>query len=731
MLTGKLAIVSNRLPIRIDRDARAFRPSIGGLATALRRVAATGDVTWYGWPGEVVAGADVAWVEPELAARRLVPIHLTAQETTRYYDGFANGVIWPLFHYLLEKVNLDAENDWREYVRVNERFADVVAGTFDGNTVWVHDYHLAILPRLIRARAPEKRVGFFLHVPFPSEQVFRVLPWREQLLLGMLGADVIGFQTAQDAHHFVKACVQVLGVEFALDVLSFEQRQIRVGAYPIGVDARSLARDVADEAVQREAAGLRADPKAEWLMLGVDRLDYTKGIRRHILALAKLFERDRGLASKIKLVQVAAPTRGSTPAYAAFRRELHELVGRINATFGTLHQHPIHLLERTLSPRELLPLYAAADVMLVTPNRDGMNLVAKEYVACRHADDGVLVLSEFAGAAAEMTEALVVNPNDLHGMAATIERAMHMPAREKKARMQALRRKVFAHDVDAWCDDFLNDLASAAQPPAHLAPEPPARVAAGLQEAPALIVMLAYDGTLLPHATAPELAAPDEPLVELLAKLAARPRTRVAIVSGRTREELSRWLGHLEADLFAEHGFFQRIAGESRWTPAWEVSEAWKDAVRPVFAEITRRTVGTFTEEKVTGIAWHHRSADAELAAQRVRELRERLEPFERAFTIEIVGGAKVLEARVRGVGKRIAASRVLLGRPSNAFVVAVGDDWMDEELFRALPPDAISIHVGGGPSCAAYRVGDSDAVRAFLQRLVAAAPPSRHRGPP
>ncbi|KYF56948.1 glycosyl transferase family 1, partial [Sorangium cellulosum] len=683
---SRLLIVSNRLPVtvHVDQGDVSVVPSAGGLVTAMRSPHERHGGLWLGWPGDVscLGAAQRAALEEQLRQLGTVPVHLTPVEVKRYYDGFSNGVLWPLFHYLTEKVHLDARRDWETYREVNERFTEaIVAQHRPGDRVWIHDYQLTLVPAMLRQRIPDARIGFFLHIPFPAAEVFRSLPWREQVLRGMLGADVVGFHTASYRYHFVYSAARVLGLDPDLETLAVEGREVRLGVHPISIDVDEFVRLARDEEVRAEARRIRERAQGRKIVLGIDRLDYTKGIPRRMLAIERFLEREPEPRSKVRFIQLAVPTREKVDAYADFRRTVNELVGRINGSYATLDDVPIHFLHRSMPMSEVVALYLAADVMMVTPLRDGMNLVCKEYVASRIDDTGALVLSEFAGAAAELIEALPVNPYDIDSVAATIKRALVMPPSEQRVRMQALRRRVVTHDVHRWAHRFLNDLerACSAAPEVGAARRrtdaPQLNTIASARSAPSLVVMLDYDGTLVPLAPMPELAPPDEELIADLRELAARPRTQVHVVSGRPREDLDRWLGELPICLHAEHGFFSRAAPGEPWVALREASLDWKPRVRDILQGFVDRTAGSFIEEKVASIAWHYRSADPELASQMAREVPAKLEEVLRERDLELIPGRKVLEVRLRGVNKGAIVPRVLATVPPEAMVVALGDD--------------------------------------------------------
>jgi trehalose 6-phosphate synthase/phosphatase len=462
----KTIIVSNRLPLTIENGPEGVRikRSSGGLATAIASSEAIAASIWIGWPGGTrgLNPKDMATVRQRLADEHAVPVDLTDREVEGFYERFSNGAVWPLFHYMPSQLPLRVEG-WDEYYRVNQKFAQAVVEHYQpGSHVWVHDYQLMLVPNFVREQLPDARIGFFLHIPFPGAEIFAVLPHREDILQGLLGADLIGFHTARYRQHFETALLRLLGRNTRNGMVKVGNREVRIGVFPISVNASQFEQRAASPEVMEEVELLRSDGCK--LLVGVDRLDYTKGIPRRLLSFEYLLETVPEWRGKVRLVQVAVPSREHVGAYRRFRSEVNNLVGSINGRFGTPHWTPVHYLFRSVPETQLLALYRAADVMLVTPIRDGMNLVAKEFVATRSDNDGVLLLSEFAGAAAELTHAVIVNPFDVEATARQIDMALRMRKTERTSRMRSLRETVFHYDVDRWMREFITSLRELGEP---------------------------------------------------------------------------------------------------------------------------------------------------------------------------------------------------------------------------------------------------------------------------
>jgi trehalose 6-phosphate synthase len=468
-------VVANRLPVDLERlpdGTTAWKRSPGGLVTALEPLLRRQRGAWVGWPG-VVDDDDVDGYEEPIVQDDITlhPVHLSSDDVAQYYEGFSNATLWPLYHDVIVKPIYHREW-WDRYVEVNRRFAEATSRTAaPGGTVWVQDYQLQLVPKMLRTMRPDLTIGFFLHIPFPPVELFMQLPWRTDIIEGLLGADLVGFHLAGGAQNFLYLSRALLGantsrgavgVRSRLGEVQLGSRRVHVGAFPISIDSRALDHAARNRNIRRRAREIRAElGNPRKILLGVDRLDYTKGIDVRLKAFSELLAEGRAKRDDTVLVQLATPSRERVESYQILRSDIERQVGHINGEYGEVGHPVVHYIHRPVPRDELIAFYVAADVMLVTPLRDGMNLVAKEYVACRNDLGGALVLSEFTGAAAELRQAYLVNPHDLEGVKDAIEAALNQPVEEGRRRMRSMRRQVLAHDVDRWARSFLDALAEA------------------------------------------------------------------------------------------------------------------------------------------------------------------------------------------------------------------------------------------------------------------------------
>lgn len=721
-------MVSNRLPVTYDRDGDGFRlkPSSGGLAAALAGLPRDDNFVWVGWVGDVVADAHQAAVREELIAQRLAPVFLSAADERAFYKSTCNEVLWPLFHYFVSNVDYRPEA-WEAYVQVNQQFADaVLAQCGDGEaTVWIHDFHLMLLPRLLRQRRPDLAIGFFLHTPFPSSETYRLLPPREAVLQGLLGADHIAFHTSDYALHFRRACLRVLGLPSAHDEVEFEGRRVRLGVHPIGPDTGHFTRWLEAPETQQQFDTLQQSYAKTKLVLGVERLDYSKGVLLKLDAFERFLSRNPEHAASVAMLQVIVPSRLQSPEYQQLKSRIEQRVAEINGRHGKPGVVPVQYMHRGVSPAELTALYRFAHLAMVTPMRDGMNLVAQEYVFCQLDSNGMLLLSEFAGAAQVLSGAILVNPWDIERTAQAIEDGLAMRVSDRRTRMQAMRRRVETLDCRTWAQGCLSALRTAAlkrREESGVQRVDDATFAALTQRAdpaPRRVLLLDYDGTLREISRRPALAVPPDELLQLLAGLAAAPRVQVHVVSGRDRDTMADWLGSLPIWLCAEHGYAMRAPG-GEWRARTDVDLSWMGRVRELLDKLTDDVPHSFVEGKAASLAWHYRLADLDYGSWRARELQNALEQLLANEPAEVLHGNAVIEVRSATVHKGVYAREVLDAAPAGAFVLALGDDRTDDDMFKVLPPDAVTVRVGarrGQPTT--LSVPSPAHARALLHRLL------------
>ena len=678
----RLVIASNRLPFTVEsvRSRLELRTTTGGLASALAAVHQHGDNVWVGWPGDCSALDERARAELDvtLEQRRFVPIALSGRELVDYYDGICNAALWPVLHYQLERLPLNF-SPFEAYRAVNERFADALISRHrPGDILWIHDYHLMLVPAMVRRRLPDAQIGFFLHTPFPAGDVFRVLPWRRELLDGILGATLVGFQTAGDAANFGATLRGLMGYHVDASGVIADGRRVDFGTYPVGIDADRLR-----DGGRPTRRFTRTDCR---LFVGVDRLDYTKGIPLRLAAFERLLAAHQSLRGGVQLLQVAVPSREHVPAYGTLRREVEALIARVNVRFGTPSWTPVRYFPESLPPADLAALYRAADVMLVTSLRDGMNLVAKEFVSSRDDEDGVLVLSELTGAAGELQEALTVNPYSVDDLVDTMVHALEMDPEERRSRMVALRLRTSGHTVQNWADRFTSDINAATtgclNRPAAAAETIRASIERGIQ----VSLALPFEGVLVPDARDASRAGPDPELMHLLHELTLRSGVTVHLVTGFDHELIDEWFDRVPAVLWAEHGLWRREAGGRRWRlTQWTASE-WVDDVRQLMEQFVTSTPGAFVEARATALTWHFGRADTALGQSQAQTLAALLQDAADFLGYEVTVGAGLVEVRAAGLSLHRTVQKIIEMNQSHqvAFVGGAGDAAAIREALRA-----------------------------------------------
>ncbi|MFD2823391.1 bifunctional alpha,alpha-trehalose-phosphate synthase (UDP-forming)/trehalose-phosphatase [Lacinutrix iliipiscaria] len=729
---NKTIIVSNRLPLQviIHQNTLKIIPSVGGLATGMKSVHAEGNGIWVGWSGipeEELSTELSEKVAKEIRKEKCVSVPLTLDDVEEYYEGFSNKALWPLFHYFMEYTGFE-EHEWEAYKRVNQKFAEIVLENIDdGDTVWVHDYQLLLLPQLIKDKKPNITIGFFLHIPFPSYEIFRTFPWRKEILSGMLGADLIGFHTYDYERHFLSSVKRILRLDAHFNQISYHDRLIKVDSFPMGIDydkfynaalEHSSNSKEKSELYRRLHEHISEDKK---LILSIDRMDYTKGIPNRIKAFEYFLHKFPEYKEKVRLVMLAVPSRSNVTQYKKLKRETDELVGRINGKFATVSWTPIWYFYRSMPFDKLIDLYISSDVALITPLRDGMNLVAKEYVATRINNDGVLILSEMAGASLEMNEALIINPNSFEDFANNLKRALTMPLKDQKSRMKFLQKRLKRYNVEKWAKEFLKSLEETNELKSNiitkkLLGEYENNLVNDFNKKKKKLLLLDYDGTLIGFKDNPQDAEPDDELYNILDKLQEKEDTSLVLVSGRDKETFKKWFGHKQYTLITDHGVW--LYQNNEWTALERPKTDWMQSIKPILETFVDRTPGTFIETKKYSLAWHYRMTDPELAKIRTIELNTVLTSMVANNDLSILKGNKVIEIKSSNVNKGRAVSRYLMQQDYD-FITVIGDDWTDEYMFEEAPDWAYTIKVGFTKTKAMYQIKDPEQVRQLLNKLI------------
>ncbi|KAB2623534.1 alpha,alpha-trehalose-phosphate synthase 1-like [Pyrus ussuriensis x Pyrus communis] len=719
----RLLVVANRLPvsaIRRGEDSWSLEMSAGGLVSALLGVKEF-EARWIGWAGvNVPDEIGQKALTRALADKRCIPVFLDEEIVHQYYNGYCNNILWPLFHYLgLPQEDRLAttrsfQSQFAAYKKANQMFADVVNEHYEeGDVVWCHDYHLMFLPKCLKDYDSKMKVGWFLHTPFPSSEIHRTLPSRSELLRAVLAADLVGFHTYDYARHFVSACTRILGLEGTPEGVEDQGRLTRVAAFPIGIDSDRFIRGLEVPDIQKHIKELKERFAGRKVMLGVDRLDMIKGIPQKLLAFEKFLEENPTWREKVVLLQIAVPTRTDVPEYQKLTSQVHEIVGRINGRFGTLIAVPIHHLDCSLDFHALCALYAVTDVALVTSLRDGMNLVSYEFVACQDAKRGVLILSEFAGAAQSLgAGAILVNPWNITEVANSIAQALNMDSEEREKRHKHNFSHVTAHTAQEWAETFvseLNDTVVAAQLRTRQVPPPLANKDAiqSYLQANNRLIILGFNATLTESVDTPERRGDQikemelklhPELKETLSALCNDPTTTIVVLSGSERKVLDNNFGELDMWLAAENGMFLRLTkGDWMTTMPEHVNMEWVNSVEHVFEYFKERTPRSHYERRQTSLVWNYKYADVDFGRLQARDMLQHLwtGPISNA-SVDVVQGSRSVEVRAVGVTKGAAIDRILgeivhsksMTSPID-YVLCIGHFLgKDEDVYTFFEPD-------------------------------------------
>jgi trehalose 6-phosphate synthase/phosphatase len=732
----RLVIVSNRLPVTVveENHVLQFKESVGGLATGLssyvnslkKNPSGNSNYLWVGWPGinlpEKKQQELVSKLEKDFSC---YPVFLPGQVIEKFYHGLCNKTIWPLFHYFPSLTSYDEEL-WNNYKQVNEIFCEVLSKILlPGDVLWIHDYHFMLLPGMIRQRFPDVPIGFFLHIPFPSFELFRILPseWRKEILKGLLGANLVGFHTYDYTLHFLRCVQRILGLENDLGQMVFKGRIIKAETFPMGISFEKFQDSSCRPEVREEMETLKGAFEGKKTILSVDRLDYTKGIAKRLQGYEEFLNRYPSWRGRVTLILVVVPSRIKVEHYQLMKRQIDEKVGEINGKFGNINWTPILYSYRYLPESQLLALYNICDVALITPLRDGMNLVAKEFVSCKSNKKGVLILSEMAGASKETVEAIIINPNYVKEIASALEEALEMPEEEQIRRNEKMQIRLSRYDVDRWAEDFIQSIQSVVDDQRSkeiklLGREQRKTLVDAYKSASKRLIFSDYDGTLVPFAEHPNLAKPDKRLYDLLEKLTKDAKNDFVLISGRSKNTLQEWFGDYKVGMVAEHGVWIKKK-EGEWKNPKNLKKSWMDKIQPILEVYADRIPGSFVEIKEFSLVWHFRMADPEIASLKAKELVDVLVNFTANIDVQILPGNKIIEVRNAGINKG-DASQHWLTKGGYDFIMAMGDDLTDEDLFKSMPESAYSLKVGSDKSLARFIIKDSNDALDLLEEMLA-----------
>jgi len=731
----RLLIVSNRLPFSVkeENERMKFEETTGGLVTgisayldSLKGSSFTKlEHLWIGWPGIAISKKILNEVmEKCLSEFRAYPVLVSKNEMDNFYLGFCNKTLWPLFHCFPAYAVFD-EDFWKYYRGVNEIFSNTIIKILEPDDIlWIHDYHLMLLPKLIRDKFPEIPIGFFLHIPFPPYEVFRLLPkvWRKEILDGLLGADLIGFHINEYTQNFLRCILRISGYENNIGEINIGDRVVKADTFPMGIQFKKFFDAMDDPKIQKEREALRqafGDIKA---ILSVDRLDYTKGILNRLSGYELFLEKNPDWHKKLIFILITVPSRIGIESYQRMKNKIDELVGKINSRFGSVDWIPINYQYKYLPFEQLVSLYSVSDVCLITPLMDGMNLIAKEYIASRKDETGVLILSEMAGASKELGEAIIINPNHKEDIAEAIKKALEMPVEEQKKRNEIMQKRLSGYDVVKWADEFIQALLETNEQAKKLnakllSPSERKKMIEDFKNTNSRIIFLDYDGTLVPFAEEPRKAKPDEEVIKLLKLISEYPQTELVLTSGRDQVTVTDWFGMLNIAMVAEHGVWIKEKNRE-WKLIKPLTNDWKPKLLPLLKMYADRLPFSFIEEKEFSLVWHYRKADPEMASIRAKELMDDLISLTANIDIQISQGSKVIEIRNSGINKGVAGT-YFISKGKYDFVLAIGDDWTDEDLFKILPIKSYSIKAGISPSYAKFNLRDYREVRQLINEFL------------
>ncbi|MCD4769095.1 MAG: bifunctional alpha,alpha-trehalose-phosphate synthase (UDP-forming)/trehalose-phosphatase [Bacteroidales bacterium] len=732
----RLFIASNKLPVKIFQgsDGPSIESDGRGTIYGLEEFYEKFDAHWIGHTGlddYEFSPEEELTLTDKLKELRCIPLFPELTDYQKSLHGFSKNTLWPLFHYFTENTTYN-DDEWDSYVRINELYANKLCEILeDEDILWIHDFHLLLLSGMVQQKKPNVSIGLFIHIPFPSFEIFRLLPWRNEILDGILGADLVGFHVFDYVRHFMSSVRRLKGYDTTFNLISIDERTMKADVFPKGIDFDTFTSEVRQinslnnidkSAVQKQIETLFIKKKKRKIILSIDPLDYTKGIPQRLMAFEFFLQNYPSYLEKVSLVLLALPSGESTKSYNVIKKKVDELVGRINGLYGTIAWTPIIYLNQEFSINELITLYAFSDIALILPFRDGMNMVAKEFVASRLDGKGVLILSELAGASKELHEAILVNPNNLSEIADAICNAIEMPVAEQIMRNDVMTERLRRYTIERWANEFISSLNGVKKLQQinltrKITESKITEIISDYRIAKKRILFLDYDGTLSWFKKNPEDAKPDKELYSILNNLTTDTNNTLVIISGRDKETLSRWFKKNDKIHFiAEHGVWLKEPGK-KWNMMEQIDNEWKESILPLLEYYVDQTPKTFIEYKNFSLVWHYRMADPDLGIQRSWELKEQLRNLTANLNLEIMDGDKVLEIKYSGINKGKAAINKMTNN-SYDFILAVGDDWTDEYTFDAMPAQAYTIKVGAKTTKASFYIYSVDHVRELLRRF-------------
>ena len=638
----RLILVSNRLPVNVSKDKDGefvYESSSGGLATGLSSVYENYEGFWMGWPG--IAEDELTESEKNKMASKLIknnnhPVYLSKNELDNYYYGFCNRTLWPLFHYFTQYTKYP-EKYWEAYKKVNLKFFEELKDKIQpGDNVWIHDYHLMLLPEILRREFPDINIGYFLHIPFPSSEIFRLLPWKEEILKGILGSDIVGFHTYGYVRHFLSSVVRILGYNKNFNEINLGDRTVKAELFPMGIDYDKYNEATESEKVKNEITNIKEQNGYTRIILSVDRMDYTKGIPQRLKAFDYFLENNPEYKGEVTFIIIAVPSRTKIDKYEELKIQVNELVGDINGKYGTLNWVPVWFLFKSVPFERLVALYNMSDVCLVTPLRDGMNLVSKEFIAASH-DKGVLVLSEMAGSSYELSKAINITPTRKEEIAASIKKALEMEEEEQQQRLDIMKDRIKNYDVERWANSFVNDLMAGQK----------LRQARNFDEEAQNHVIYKYQSSeknLLIIDLHSFSVEKNEIVHDWLAELANKERNKLVIISRLNKKELEEKFNDFFCCIFAKYG--QCFYDGKEWIDLEIEEPAWFDDIESIIHLHKESTPGATIERNSNFIKWSYEEAEPELAKMRKRELKDNLRYFSEDFDLNIIEGKNFLEVK-------------------------------------------------------------------------------------